>query len=112
MTLKRSLVTIDVTADAFAEVSLAMAAAERLSADGLAVRVVSMPCMEWFAEASQAYRDEVLPPAVHARVAIEAARSCSWWRWVGLDGEVVGIDDFVESGSGAEIIAEWAPTQP
>ena len=87
------------------EVSLAMAAAERLSADGLAVRVVSMPCMEWFAEAPQAYRDEVLPPAVHARVAIEAARSGCWWRWVGLDGEVVGIDDFGESGSGAEIMA-------
>ncbi|WP_233197368.1 transketolase [Cryobacterium sp. N21] len=87
------------------EVSVAIAAAEQLSADGLAVRVVSMPCVEWFADASPAYRDEVLPLAVHARVAVEAGRSDGWWRWVGPDGEVVGIDDFGESGSGPEIMA-------
>ena len=87
------------------EVALAVAAAERLSADGLAVRVVSMPCVEWFAEASPDYRDGVLPASVPARVAIEAGRSDAWWRWVGQGGEVVGIDDFGASGSGAEIMA-------
>ena len=87
------------------EVTLAIAAAERLFIEGLAVRVVSMPCVEWFAEGSEVYRDEVLPSNVRARVAVEAGRSDAWWRWVGLDGEVVGIDDFGESGSGAEIMA-------
>ncbi|MDJ0376414.1 transketolase [Cryobacterium sp. PH31-L1] len=86
------------------EVSVAIAAAEQLSADDLAVRVVSMPCVEWFADASPAYRDKVLPPNLHARVAVEAGRGDGWWRWVGLHGEVVGIDDFGESGSGAEIM--------
>ncbi|MDJ0338027.1 transketolase [Cryobacterium sp. PH31-O1] len=87
------------------EVSVAIAAAEQLSADGLAVRVVSMPCVEWFADADAAYRDEVLPPNLHARVAVEAGRSEGWWRFVGLHGEVIGIDEFGESGSGPEIMA-------
>ena len=93
------------------EVSLAIAAAKRLSTDDLAVRVVSMPCVEWFAEADPVYRDEVLPPTVHARVAVEAGRSDGWWRWVGLEGEVVGIDEFGESGSGTEIMAARGVTE-
>ena len=87
------------------EVALAIAAAEQLSAEGLSVRVVSMPCVEWFADASPDYREGVLPVSVRARVAVEAGRSDAWWRWVGQGGEVVGIDDFGESGSCAEIMA-------
>ena len=86
------------------EVSLAIAAAEQLSAEGLSVRVVSLPCVEWFTAADPAYRESVLPSATTARVTIEAGRSDAWWRWAGSRGEVVGIDEFGESGSGPEIM--------
>ena len=71
-----------------------------LEADGIAARVVSMPCMDRFAEQDQAYRDEVLPPAVRARVAVEAASPLGWERWVGDDGEVIGMTTFGASGPG------------
>ncbi|MFC5931286.1 transketolase [Cryobacterium melibiosiphilum] len=88
------------------EVALAIAAARRLSEeDGLAVRVVSMPCVEWFAAAAEPYRHTVLPPSLTARVAVEAGRTDGWWRWVGFAGEVVGIDEFGESGSGPQVMA-------
>jgi transketolase len=87
------------------EVALSIEAAQLLAEEGIAVRVVSMPCVEWFANAPQVYVDSVLPPSVTARVAIEAGRGDAWWRWVGTLGEVVGIETFGESGSGAEIMA-------
>jgi transketolase len=79
------------------EVALAMAAREQLADDGIAARVVSMPCLERFAEQAPAYRDDVLPPAVTARVAVEAGVPHLWWRYVGSRGEVVGLDRFGES---------------
>ncbi len=68
------------------ELQLAMAARERLLADGIPTRVVSMPCWERFEAQPAAYREEVLPPAVPARVSIEAGVSLGWDRWVGFDG--------------------------
>ena len=87
------------------EVALAIEAAEQLSLEGICARVVSMPCVEWFADSGQAYRDAVLPPLVTARVAIEAGRGDAWWRWVGTRGEVIGVEEFGESGSGAEVMS-------
>lgn len=79
------------------EVALAMAAREQLAGEGVAARVVSMPCVERFAEQDQAYRDGVLPPAVTARVAVEAGVPDLWWRYVGSRGEVLGLQRFGES---------------
>ncbi|MDH4160207.1 MAG: transketolase [Actinomycetota bacterium] len=76
------------------EVQLALGAQQELAGAGVAARVVSMPCLEWFADQPQAYRDAVLPPQVRARVAVEAGVSLSWYRWVGDAGRIVGIDHY------------------
>jgi transketolase len=76
------------------EVSLAMGARAILSEEGKRVRVVSMPSWELFAAQTQAYRDEVLPPAVVARLAVEAASPLGWERWVGQAGEIIGLNRF------------------
>jgi transketolase len=76
------------------EVQLAVAARERLAAEGVSVRVVSVPCLEWFEQQDEAYRRTVLPPEVKARVAVEAAHPLTWYRWVGDAGEVIGIDHY------------------
>jgi transketolase len=76
------------------EVSLALAARDELAAEGIAARVVSMPCWELFDRQPQAYRDEVLPPQVRARVAVEQASTFGWDRWVGDAGRVVGMHTF------------------
>ena len=86
------------------EVELATAAATRLAAEGLGVRVVSMPCAEQFRAQDVDYREAVLPPAVRARVAVEAAHPDYWYRFVGLDGAVVGIDRFGMSAPGPLIM--------
>lgn len=87
------------------EVSLAVAAAEDLAATGVRVRVVSMPSVEWFLAAPRSWRDLVLPPSLRARVAVEAGRGDGWYRFTGLDGAVVSVEEFGESGSGAEVLA-------
>ena len=76
------------------EVALAVAAAERLTAEGIAARVVSMPCLEIFEEQSPAYKEQVLPRAVKNRVAVEAGSSLSWGKYVGLGGGYVCMDTF------------------
>ena len=76
------------------EVQLALEAAERLLAKGVAVRVVSLPSWELFRRQPQSYRDLVLPPAVRARVAVEAGTCMGWQEWTTEDGETVGIDHF------------------
>ena len=68
------------------EVALALAAHEELSAEGVRSRVVSLPCWELFDRQDDAYRDEVLPPAVTARVSVEEASTLGWDRYVGADG--------------------------
>jgi transketolase len=67
---------------------------------------VSMPCVELFEAQTQAYRDEVLPPSVRTRLAVEPGASLSWWKWVGLDGEVLGLDRFGASAPGARVLEE------
>ena len=74
------------------EVQIAVAARERLEADGVPTRVVSVPCFEWFADQDQAYKDEVLPPSVRARVSVEAGVPMGWREFVGDAGRIVGLD--------------------
>jgi transketolase len=76
------------------EVHICTRAADLLEAEGIATRVVSMPCMESFERADPDYRDQVLPPAVRARVSVEAASTIGWHRWVGDGGEAVGMHGF------------------
>jgi transketolase len=76
------------------EVGLAMEAKAALEKDGIAARVVSMPCPNLFDRQPQAYRDEVLPASCRKRIAIEAGVTDYWRKYVGLDGAVIGIDRF------------------
>ena len=87
------------------EVSLAIAAREKLEADGVPTRVVSMPSWELFEKQDRAYREQVLPPAVAARVSIEAGSMLGWERWVGDRGVSIGLDRFGASAPG-EIVLE------
>jgi transketolase len=87
-----------------AEVPTTLHAAQALAKDGVKVRVVSMPCMELFEEQSQKYRDEVLPRATAARLAVEPGATMSWWKWVGLDGDVLGLDRFGASAPGTTVL--------
>ena len=92
------------------EVSLALAAHEQLCKDGVRSRVVSMPSWELFAEQSADYRDTVLPPAVRARVSVEAGSPFGWERYVGQEGAIIGVDRFGASAPGAEVMAQYGFT--
>jgi transketolase len=87
------------------EVGMAVAARELLEQQGHRTRVVSMPSWELFGAQSQSYRDDVLPPAVTARVAIEAASPLGWERWVGLQGVIIGLNRFGASAPINDIYA-------
>ena len=76
------------------EVSLAIEAHEKLSAQGIRSRVVSMPSWDIFERQPQEYRDQVLPPGVKARVAVEQASTFGWERYVGTEGRVIGMKTF------------------
>jgi transketolase len=76
------------------EVHQAHEAVKLLDAEGVRVRLVSMPCLDRFAEQDQAYRDSVLPPSVRTRVAVEAASPLGWHRWVGEQGDIVAMEGF------------------
>jgi transketolase len=89
------------------EVELAMAAADQL---GTGVRVVSMPSTSRFDAQPAAYRDAVLPASCRARVAIEAGHPDGWYKYVGLDGAVIGMPRFGESGPGPEVMAHFGFT--
>jgi transketolase len=92
------------------EVQLALAARDTLAADGVAARVVSMPCVEWFAEQDADYRESVLPTAVTARVSIEAGIAQSWWRWLGSDGRPVSLEHFGASADYQTLFREFGIT--
>ncbi len=92
------------------EVELAVNAADQLNAAGKAVRVVSMPCAEIFCEQDAAYRQAVLPLEVSARVAVEAGIEDYWYKFVGLDGRVVGMTTFGESAPGPQLMEEFGFT--
>src|SRR6185436_13047622 len=86
------------------EVSLALEAWQQLQAEGVAARVVSMPCCELFEEQSQEYRDEVLLPSVTARLAVEAGVRQGWDRYVGPQGDVICLDRFGASAPGDVVL--------
>jgi transketolase len=88
------------------EVSLALEAREKLQAEGIATRVVSMPCIELFEEQPQDYRNQVLPPSVTARLAVEAGVRQGWDRYVGPAGDVVCLDRFGASAPGDVALRE------
>jgi transketolase len=92
------------------EVDLVLGAYERLSAERIAVRVVSLPSMELFARQPQEYRDAVLPPAVRPRLAVEAAAPQPWYRWIGDRGAVLGIERFGASAPYQRIYEELGLT--
>jgi transketolase len=89
-----------------AEVGVSLEAARTLAAEGTHARVVSMPCMELFESQPEAYREEVLPSTVTARLAVEPGASMSWWRWVGDAGDVLGLDRFGASAPGTTVLEE------
>ena len=92
------------------ELQLAVGAKEELEKRGHAVRVVSMPSMEMFEKQDAAYRDSVLPPAIRRRLAIEAAAPMSWYRWVGLEGDVLGMTTFGASGPYQDVLKHFGFT--
>ena len=92
------------------EVSVAMAARKLLAEEGVAARVVSMPCMERFGEQEAGYREAVLPPSVPARVSVEAGSTYGWERYVGDRGASVGIDRFGASAPAERIFRELGIT--
>ena len=92
------------------EVALAVEAAERLTALGKGIRVVSMPCAEVFEAQEAGYREAVLPSDVLARVAVEAAHTDFWFKYVGLDGRVVGMSSFGESAPAGALFRHFGLT--
>jgi transketolase len=93
-----------------AEVGLCVAAAKTLEADGVRVRLVSMPSWDLFEAQPPAYRREILPPAITARVAVEAASPLGWDRYVGATGEVVAMHGFGASAPGGDVMKHFGFT--
>jgi transketolase len=85
-------------------------AAERLADAGVAARVVSLPSTDVFDAQDEKYREGVLPAAVTARIAIEAGATGGWWRYVGAQGRVIGIDCFGESAPAGELFEHFGFT--
>jgi transketolase len=92
------------------ELQLAVAAQKILADKGITATVVSMPCVEWFESQPAEYRDSVLPPAVSARVAVEAAVAQSWYKLVGDTGEIVSIEHYGESADDKTLFREFGFT--
>ncbi len=92
------------------EVQIAVAARELLAADGISARVVSMPSVEWFNEQDAAYREEVLPAAIRARVSVEAGITPPWKVFVGDAARSVGVDHYGASAAEAVLYREFGIT--
>jgi transketolase len=92
------------------EVSLAIAAREKLISEGIKVRLVSAPCLEWFMEQSEDYRNEVLPKSIKARVSIEAGVAQPWYRFIGDSGIAISVEKFGASASGDIMFREYGFT--
>ena len=92
------------------EVEIALGAFETLTREGVVARVVSLPSFEYFAGQPQRYRDEVLPPTAHHRIAIEAAAPQPWYRWVGERGVIMGIERFGASAPYQRLYKEFGLT--
>jgi transketolase len=92
------------------EVHVCARAADLLEADGIATRLVSMPCVENFAAQDAEYRDHVLPPQCHARVSVEAAATFGWDRWIGEQGEAIGMHGFGASAPASALYTHFGFT--
>ncbi|MDR2252832.1 MAG: transketolase [Bifidobacteriaceae bacterium] len=92
------------------EVRLALAARELLAHDAVGARVVSAPCLEWFAEQTPEYREDVLPAAVKARVSVEAGIAAPWRALVGDYGESISVETYGESAAAGELFAGFGLT--
>lgn len=92
------------------EVQLAVEAAERLEQEGIAARVVSVPCLDWFAEQDADYQESVLPQAVTARVSVEAGLALPWWRFLGSHGRAVSLEHFGASAPYQKLFEEFGIT--
>lgn len=92
------------------EVSLAIAAQDKLSNEGINARVVSAPCLEWFAEQNESYREKVLPKTIKARVSIEAGVSQPWYQFIGDSGVAISVNNFGASASGEILFREFGFT--
>ena len=92
------------------EIGLAIEARERLQAENIPTRVVSMPCWEFFEEQSQEYRNQILPPAIKPRLAIEAGVRMGWERWIGSEGDALTQDRFGLSAPAADVFKEFGFT--
>ncbi|HEY1573533.1 MAG TPA: transketolase [Pseudonocardiaceae bacterium] len=92
------------------ELQLAIEARAALQADGVPTRVVSMPCVEWFAAQDEEYRNGVLPPSVRVRVSVEAGVAQPWYRWVGDAGRIVSIEHFGASADYQTLFREFGFT--
>ena len=92
------------------EVQIAIEAAERLEQEGIAARVVSVPCLDWFAEQDADYQESVLPQAVTARVSVEAGLALSWWRLLGSHGRAVSLEHFGASAPYQKLFEEFGIT--
>ena len=92
------------------EVSLAVDAADKLAAQGRKVRVVSMPCTSVFDAQDAAYKQQVLPVEVGARIAIEAAHADYWYKYVGLEGQIIGMTTYGESAPAGQLFEEFGFT--
>ena len=92
------------------EVSLAIAAREKLISEGVKVRLVSAPCLEWFMEQSEDYRNEVLPKSIKARVSIEAGVAQPWYQFIGDSGIAISVEKFGASARGDIMFREYGFT--
>lgn len=92
------------------EVSMALKAAHILADEGIAVRLISVPCTTWFDEQDEDYREEVLPSTIKNRVAVEAGVPDTWWKYVGSFGQIIGINRYGISGSPGEVMASMGIT--
>ena len=92
------------------EVGIAAAAVQQLNASGVAARLVSMPCAEIFAQQDDAYRESVLPAACTKRMAVEAAQGDYWYKYVGLNGRIIGQNTFGESAPGNQLFEHFGFT--
>jgi transketolase len=92
------------------EVHLALEVYERLSNEGIGVRVVSMPSWELFEKQPKEYRNKILPPEITVRISVEADVTLGWHKYVGLQGEIVGIDRFGASAPGKTVLKEFGFT--
>ena len=92
------------------EVNLAVSAKAELATKGIDARVVSMPCVEDFEKQSEKYKESVLPSAIRARVAIEAGSPMCWYKYVGMDGKIIGMETFGESAPAKKLFDKYGFT--